>query len=115
MATIVLFLLFAMGFGAFALGRRFRIYSFATMLLVVALGAVTGALSPHVAAGEPTPGLGIIERVMVYASVLWPGVLGLALAQGPRERLRHGPAPDSPRGSPSQGPASSNGSTSTLR
>ena len=79
--VLVLLLLLAMGFAGFALGRRFRIYSLATLATVVALGAMSGAYGARLAAGEATPGLGIIERVDVYACLLWIAVLGIALVR----------------------------------
>jgi hypothetical protein len=77
--TLVALLLLAMGFAALALGRRFRIYSIATLVGVVAFGAWTGAYAARLAAGLPTPGMGIIERIDVYAALLWTAVLSAAL------------------------------------
>ena len=67
------------GFGAFALGRRFRLYSFATILALVAAFAVTFARADRIAAGLPTPWLGLTERVNVYGYLLWVAVLAVAL------------------------------------
>lgn len=77
--VLVLLLLFAIGFGAFALGVRFRVYSLVTLVTVVLFGALTAQFAPKLAAGQPTPGLGILERIDVYAAVLWVAVLGIAL------------------------------------
>ena len=77
--ALVILLLLAMGFAAFALGRRFRIYSIATMAGLVAFGAWTGAYAARLAAGLPTPGMGIIERIDVYAALLWIAVLSSTL------------------------------------
>jgi hypothetical protein len=79
MGVIVLFLLLAIGFGAFALGRRFRVYSFATILTVIVSGALTSAFVTRVAADQPTPWLGVIERIQVYSLMLWLAVLSIAL------------------------------------
>jgi hypothetical membrane protein len=79
--VLVLLLLFAFGVGAFALGIRFRVYSFATVATVIALGALSGVYGARLAADMPTPGLGIIERIDVYACLLWTAVLGVALLQ----------------------------------
>jgi hypothetical membrane protein len=83
-AVLVWLLLLAIGFGAFALGQRFRIYSFATLLTVLVFGALTAPYGARLAAGEPTPGLGIVERILVYASLLWVAVLAVALLRRPR-------------------------------
>jgi len=86
MAVIVLLLLLAIGFGAFTLGRRFRIYSFATLLTIVLFGALTARFAASIGAGQPTPRVGIIERIDVYAPLLWIAVLAVALLQR-RRRL----------------------------
>jgi CubicO group peptidase (beta-lactamase class C family)/hypothetical membrane protein len=78
-AVLVLLLLLAIVSGAAALGRRFRLYSLGTLLTVVAFVALTGPFAARLAAGEPTPGLGIVERIGVYAWLLWVAVLSLAL------------------------------------
>jgi hypothetical membrane protein len=78
-AVLLFMLLLAMGVGAFALGKRFRAYSFATLVVVVAFGAITGSFAARLAAGLPTPGLGILERIDVYAAMLWVAVLSIAL------------------------------------
>ena len=82
-AGVVLLLLLAIGAGAFAFGRRFRIYSFATIVTVLVFGALTVPFPAQVAAGRPTPGFGIIERVVLYASLVWVTVLAAALLRRP--------------------------------
>lgn len=84
-AVLVFLLLLAMGFGAFALGRRFRLYSFATMATSALFGALTMPYPARMEAGLPTPGFGIIERIDVYASMLWVAVLGVALLRNRRD------------------------------
>ena len=76
----------AIAFGAFALGRRFRIYSFATFLTLIVFGALSAPYGARLAAGEPTPGFGIIERILIYSSLLWVAVLAVALLRRPRTR-----------------------------
>ncbi len=76
--TIVLLLLF-MGAGAFALGRRFRVYSLASMAAVLVAGLGTFAYVPLVAAGAPTPWVGMMERLMIDAYLAWIAVLAIAL------------------------------------
>lgn len=85
-AVLVVFLLIAMGFGTFALGKRFRIYSLATIAMVIILGGATAQYAPRVAAGQPTPGMGIVERIDVYSALLWIAVLSITLLQRPAER-----------------------------
>ena len=81
--VLVLMLLVSMGFGAFAFGARFQAYSFATLITVIMFGALTAPYAPHVAAGQPTPGLGIVERIDVYAAFLWVAVLSITLLRQP--------------------------------
>jgi hypothetical membrane protein len=88
MTGIVLLLLLAIGFSAFALGTRFRIYALATVLIVIAFGALTGQYITRVGAGQPTPGLGIIERIEVYATLVWVAVLATALLRRPSHRAQ---------------------------
>lgn len=76
---LVLLTLLAIGFGAFAFGTRFRIYSVATLLTVMVSGALTAPYGARIAAGQPTPGFGILERITVYSSLLWIAVLAVAL------------------------------------
>lgn len=77
--VLVLLQLLAIGFGAFATGKRFRIYSFATLLTLIVLGALTAPYGARLAAGQPTPGFGIIERILIYSSLVWVAVLAVAL------------------------------------
>jgi hypothetical membrane protein len=79
---LVLLTLFAIGFGAFALGTRFRIYSFTTLVMVILFGALTAPYGARLAAGQPTPGFGILERINVYSSLLWVAVFAVALMRG---------------------------------
>jgi hypothetical membrane protein len=81
--VLVLLLLLAMGFGTLALGKRFRVYSFATVLIVIGFGALTSMFAARLAGGQPTPGMGIVERIDVYSALLWLAVLGVALLRRP--------------------------------
>jgi hypothetical protein len=78
----VLLMLLAMGFGAAALGRTFRLYSIASIAISVAFGVLTGLDSPRIAANLPTPWIGIWERVIIGAFLLWVVVLAFALLRG---------------------------------
>lgn len=74
--TVLLILLF-IGFGAFTHGKRFLWYSIATLFVILLFGILGGLQGPRVAEGLPTPWLGIIERVNIYAAILW--IMALAL------------------------------------
>jgi Protein of unknown function (DUF998) len=69
----------SMGFGAAAFGRRFRLYSLVSLAVVVTFNALAIAYAPEVAAGEPTPLIGLYERTAFSAYFLWLSVLAVAL------------------------------------
>lgn len=75
----VLTMLVFMVLGALALGRSFRLYSGITIVAMLAAGAVVGTQIPAIAAGEPTPWMGLVERVSVYGPVIWIAVFATAL------------------------------------
>ena len=74
----ILFLLI-IGFGANLSGKGFKYYSIATFIAILLFGALISMDAPKVAANEPTPWLGITERIMVFGSMLWFAVLAIAL------------------------------------
>lgn len=76
-------MLLAMGFAAAAFGKRFRIYSIATMLIMIAFGALTGVQAPGIAANLPTPWIGVWERINIAAFLIWFIVFALALWREP--------------------------------
>ncbi len=76
---LVMLQLGAIGLAALALGKRFRLYSFATLLIGMVLGVVSVPYSFRVDAGQPTPGFGILERILIYGFILWVTVLAIAL------------------------------------
>ena len=76
--TGLLFLL-ETSFGATAFGKRFRVYSIATMAIVLVCGAITGTYAPHLQADLPTPWLGVWERLSSTAYMLWIVVLAAVL------------------------------------
>ena len=83
---LVLCMLLAIGFGAFEFGTRFRVYSLATLGTITLYGALTVPYAARLAAGQPTPGFGIVERIDVYSLLAWITVLAVALLQRPRDR-----------------------------
>ena len=78
--TMVLFI----AFGAAALGRSFRLYSIGTIVALLVFGAMVSTQVTAIAAGQPTPWMGVFERVSVYAPMLWVLVFAVVLlgAQG---------------------------------
>jgi hypothetical protein len=84
----VLSLLLLIGFGAAAFGKGFRFYSIGTILLLILGGTLAGLDGSRVAAGLPTPWLGVTERINIYASMLWILVLAVALLRTLSNSLR---------------------------
>jgi uncharacterized protein DUF998 len=84
-AVTGVFFMLIVGFGAAALGKRFRVYSVATMVIGLACGAVTGTYASQVQADLPTPGVGIWERISIATFMGWIAVLAIALLRARRE------------------------------
>jgi hypothetical protein len=88
--VIVLFIVAALVSGAFALGVRFRLYSFATLVMTLAFGALTSVQAKGLVTGEATPLIGVAERLCVGAYLAWVVVLAVALLRA--ERRARAPA-----------------------
>jgi uncharacterized membrane protein len=88
--TIVTGLLFMLetGFGAAALGKRFRLFTIATMVIALACGALTGTYASRIQADLPTPWVGVWERLSAAAYMLWIAVLAIALMRAQRVAAR---------------------------
>ncbi len=82
MVTLLLTLL-AMGFGAAAFGKRFRLYTIATMVILIACGAMTSVDAPRIQENLPTPWVGVWERINIGVFLLWFVVLAVALLRRP--------------------------------
>jgi hypothetical protein len=90
-ATVVLMML-AVGFASLAFGKKFRLYSFATMAVLLSFGLLTGMDAPRVQANLPTPWLGVWERICVFADMLWVAVLAITLLRNTREDAQAQPS-----------------------
>jgi Protein of unknown function (DUF998) len=86
--TIVmsLFFVLAVGFGATLLGKRFRYYSYGTIATLILFGVLTSLQVGQMAANEPTPWMGIEERINIYATMLWVAVLAIGLLRAQKSR-----------------------------
>lgn len=91
----VLFIVSEIGFGAAAFGRRFRLYSLLTIPTVLVFGALTGLESTKVPEGEPTPWMGLFERINNWAWLLWLAVLAIVLLRA-RSAASKVTVPDTP-------------------
>jgi len=76
--TVVLMMLM-MGFGAAALGTKFRYYTIATMILLMGFGYLTGLQAPKIPDNLPTPLLGIWERILIGLFMFWVIALSITL------------------------------------
>jgi hypothetical protein len=76
---VSLLLMLAIGFGATAFGKRFFLYSVATLGVLIVSGALTFLYAPRLAANLPTPGMGLIERIDLGGYLLWVSVLAIVL------------------------------------
>ena len=76
---VTVFLMFlAIGFGSVAFGRRFRLYSIATIVVLLVFGALTFVEAPRLQANLPTPWIGLWERLNISVFLLWVAVLASA-------------------------------------
>jgi hypothetical protein len=72
-------LVLAIGFGSRLFGKRFRYYSYATILAMLVFGLLMGLQTSAMTANQPTPWLGVEERVNAYAAMLWVAMLAVGL------------------------------------
>lgn len=78
-AASTLLILAIIATGAAAFGRAFRIYSAATALVMLVFGYLMSLDVPRVPEGLPTPRLGMNERIMMAAWLLWMVVFSVTL------------------------------------
>lgn len=77
--VIVLCIFLAVGLGASLFGRGFRLYSNGTLAALLVFLVWTGVEAARLAALEPTPWFGAVERLHIGAYLLWVAVLAAAL------------------------------------
>ncbi len=88
----VMLMMLAVGFGAAAFGKRFRIYSIITLMVFIAFGILTGIEGPRIAQNLPTPFIGIWERINIAAYMLWVIALAVAVLRAqPQANAGHAP------------------------
>jgi hypothetical protein len=85
-----LLILLAIGFGYTAFGKRFRLYSVATILVLVVSGGLTATQASRLEANLPTPWAGLMERISIGGYLLWQVVLAIALTTSRRNAPSHG-------------------------
>jgi hypothetical protein len=75
-----------LGAGSGAFGTRFRIYSLGSAAVVLLSGALTSRQAAKLANGQPTPGMGLDERITIGTWMQWMAVLATILL---REQRSH--------------------------
>ena len=77
-----------MAIGAAALDRRFRIYTIASLILLLFFGALTSIEAPNISTNGPTPNIGIWERINIGAFMLWVIILSVNLLNKKKLAIR---------------------------
>ena len=85
-AVSVLLMFLAIGFGATAFGRHFRLYSIVSVVILLAFGALTFMEAPRLQANLPTPWIGLWERINISVFLLWVVTLAAVLLRRPSLR-----------------------------
>jgi hypothetical protein len=85
-AVMSLLMVLAMGFGAALLGRRFRYYTYATIAILIVFGVLASLQAGRMEQNQPTPWMGIEERINIYATMLWMLALALGLLRDQEAR-----------------------------
>jgi hypothetical protein len=67
------------GLGVAALRNWFRFYSIGTILILIVPGILAFLYVPEVGGNQPTPWLGLTERISIYGNTVWQLVLAIVL------------------------------------
>jgi len=78
-AVTVFFMFLAIGFGATGFGKRFRLYSIVTIVVLLVFGGLTFLEAPRLQMNLPTPWIGLWERVNISVFLMWVVVLAAVL------------------------------------
>jgi hypothetical protein len=78
-AGTVLFIVAELGVGAAAFGWWFRVYSITSAITILTFGMLTSAQVSNIADGQPTPFVGVYERINIGCWLLWMAVLSVVL------------------------------------
>ena len=73
-----------LGAGSAAFGTRFRIYSLTSAAVVLLFGTLTSREGAKLADGQPTPGMGLYERVSIGTWLQWMATLATILLREQR-------------------------------
>jgi hypothetical protein len=78
-AVTVVLMFLAIGSGAAAFGKRFRLYSIVTIVVLLAFGGLTFLEAPRLQMSLPTPWIGLWERTSISVFLLWVVTLAAVL------------------------------------
>ena len=67
------------GLGVAAFRNWFRFYSIGTILILLVPGILAFLYVPEVGGNQPTPWLGLSERISIYGNTVWQLVLAIVL------------------------------------
>jgi hypothetical protein len=67
------------GLGVAAFQNWFRFYSIGTILILIVPGILAFLYVPEVGGNQPTPWLGLTERISIYGNTVWQLVLAIVL------------------------------------
>jgi hypothetical protein len=73
-----------LGAGSGAFGTRFRMYSLCSAAVVLLSGALTSRQAAKLTNGQPTPRMGLYERISIGAWLQWMAVLAIILLREQR-------------------------------
>ena len=77
-ATVLLMLL-AIGFSVPALGKRFRLYAIASLVILLVFGSLPWMYTAGIETNTATPLVGVWQRICIATYLLWVSVLALVL------------------------------------
>ena len=89
-AVTVFLMLIAMWFGSKSLDKPFRFYSVVSIGTLIILGTWTAVEAPKLQHNQPTPWLGIIERVLILIFLVWIVVIAVLLLRTKMEKYNKG-------------------------
>lgn len=75
----VIFMIANMAFGMTAFGKGFRIYTIISLVMFLATGVLIGFESVNLAANQPTPLIGVWERINIGIYMLWIAMLAIMI------------------------------------
>lgn len=93
-AIVAPLLLVSFALGASVFGKRYRLYSIATVLVIFAFVTWSAMDGSAMADNLATPWLGVKERIWVYAYQLWLVVFAIALLRQQRQGSAEGTGRD---------------------